>query len=55
MTEEIKNCPMCDGKCYFIDHGVSSYWGYIECRCCLLSSPYFDNYYEAIKYWNKRV
>jgi len=54
-TGEIKDCPMCDGKCYLIEQGVSTDHCFIQCRNCGLSTPYSNDHIKLIKYWNTRV
>lgn len=52
MTEYIKDCPICDNKCYSKEMDNKYF---IECRVCDLSSRYFEDHIEAMKYWNTRV
>ena len=52
---DIKDCPLCDGKCYLIEHGVSTTQCFIECRECGLNTSYSNNHIELIKFWNTRA
>lgn len=51
-SNDISDCPFCDDFCYLIE-GEGRY--YIECKKCMVSSRYFSDDKEAIRFWNRRA
>jgi Lar family restriction alleviation protein len=53
MTEELKNCPFCDGVEPEIDDQTNLYW--VSCWHCSTEGPAKESRQEAIEAWNTRA
>lgn len=57
---EVKPCPFCGGEATIryleedICDGNEPYGFCVECRACLVATPYRDNAEDAVAFWNRR-